>query len=140
MIGHGGIIKYSPAGVRQGHRVLARPIYAHWERLMIALTAEQRETVERRFRTLADQWAELTLYRSNLGALRRHPVYQDLVGLGEPAIPLILKELERRPSVSWFGVLVEITDENPVPTELAGHVAAMAEAWLEWGKGRGYVE
>ena len=106
---------------------------------MIALTPEQRQTIDRQFRNLATQWSELTAYRSNMGALRRHPVYQELIALGEPAVPLILRELEREPSVSWFGILAAITGENPIPPELAGHVAAMAGAWLEWGRRQGYL-
>jgi hypothetical protein len=106
---------------------------------MIALTPEQRQTVERRFRDLASEWAELTAYRSNLRSLRHHPVYHELTALGEAAIPLILVELERKPSVAWFGLLAEITGENPVPPDLAGHVAAMAGAWLDWGRSRGYI-
>jgi hypothetical protein len=107
---------------------------------MPALTPEQRQSVEQSFRDLATQWAELTRYRSNMGALRNHPLYQELIGLGEPAVPLILRELQREPSVSWFGPLAAITGETPVPAELAGHVAAMAGAWLEWGRRRGYLE
>ena len=104
---------------------------------MIALTPEQRQTVERKFRNLAAKWAELTAYRSNMGALRHHPVYQELIELGEPALPLILRELEQRPSVSWFGPLAAITGENPIPAERAGHVEEMTEAWLEWGRRQG---
>jgi hypothetical protein len=107
------------------------------EHALIALTPEQRQTFERKFRNLATPWTELSLYRSNMGALRRHPLYHELVALGEPAIPLLLSELEREPSVSWFGLLATITGENPVPPELAGHVAAMAKAWLEWGRRQG---
>src|SRR5438552_16057230 len=107
---------------------------------MIVLTPEQRQTVERKFRNLLTQWTELTAYRSNMGTLRRHAVYQELIELGEPALPLILRELEREPSVSWFGPLAAITCENPVPAELAGQVEAMTEAWLEWGRRQGDLE
>ena len=82
---------------------------------MIALTPEQRQTVERQFQSLAIRWSELTAYRSNMGALRHHAVYQELVALGEPAVPLILGELERKPSVSWFGMLAAITGEESGP-------------------------
>ena len=34
---------------------------------MIALTPEQIESVEHRFRLPSKQWAELTAYRSNIG-------------------------------------------------------------------------
>jgi hypothetical protein len=63
-----------------------------------------------------------------------------LLALGEPAVPLILAELERKPSPSWFGMLGAITGENPVPPHLAGHVEAMAGAWLEWGRRHTYLQ
>ena len=106
---------------------------------MIALTPEQRQSIEQRFRHLASQWAELTAYRSNIGGLRNHPVYLELLALGEPAVALILDELERKPSASWFGLLGAITGESPVPAHLAGHVESMAGAWLEWGRRHGYL-
>ena len=106
---------------------------------MIALTPEQQQDVARRFQDLVSQWKTTTRYRSNTHALRNHPVYQELIALGEPVVPLILAELERESSVSWMTVLVGITGEDPVPPALAGRVDAMARAWLEWGRQRGYV-
>jgi hypothetical protein len=34
--------------------------------------------------------------------------------------------------------LPEITGVNPVPPADAGKIAKMSEAWLNWGKARGY--
>ena len=59
--------------------------------------------------------------------------------LGEPVVPLILAELEREISVSWITVLAAITGENPLPSELAGRVDAMTQAWLDWGRQQGYA-
>src|ERR1700716_1313119 len=81
---------------------------------------DQQRDVARRVQGLATQWNATTRYRSNMHALRNHPVYQELVALGEPVIPLILSELERESNVSWFTVLAAITGENPVPPALAG--------------------
>jgi hypothetical protein len=106
---------------------------------MITLTPEQQQDVARRFQGLASQWIATTRYRSNTQALRKHPVYQELVSLGEPVVPLILAELERAPNVSWFTVLNGITGENPVPPALAGRVDAMAGAWIEWGRQLGHA-
>jgi hypothetical protein len=106
---------------------------------MITLTPEQQQSVAQRFQGLATQWNAATRYRSNTHALRNHPVYQELVALGEPVIPLILAELERESNVSWFRVLTAITGENPLPPALSGRVDAMARAWLDWGRQRGYV-
>jgi hypothetical protein len=35
----------------------------------------------------ANPWTELTAYRSNTGALRRHPLSDEIVALGAPASP-----------------------------------------------------
>jgi hypothetical protein len=106
---------------------------------MITLTPEQRQGIAQRFHELSTEWKAATRYRSNTRALRNHPVYQELVSLGEPVVPLILAELEREPNVSWFTVLTGITGEDPVPTAAAGRVDEMARAWLAWGRQRGYA-
>ncbi len=106
---------------------------------MITLTPEQKQDVARRFQGLATQWTATTRYRSNTQALRNHAVYQELVASGEPVVPLILAELARQPSASWFVVLTGITGENPVQPAPAGHVDAMARAWIDWGRQRGYA-
>ena len=106
---------------------------------MITLTPEQQQDIARRFQGLATRWIATTRYRSNTQALRNHPVYQELVALGEPVVPLILMELGRQPRVSWFVVLTGITGENPVPPALAGQVDATARAWIDWGRQRGYA-
>ena len=58
--------------------------------------------------------------------------------MGEPVIPLILHELERRPDhLSW--ALREITGATPVPRGAAGDMPRIAAIWLEWGRTHGYV-
>ena len=106
---------------------------------MTTLTPEQQQDLAQRFQGLASQWNAATRYRSNTHALRDHPVYQELVALGEPVVPLILMELEQEPSVFWFLVLATISGENPVPPALSGRVEAMALAWIDWGRQRRYV-
>ncbi len=98
---------------------------------MTTLTPEQQQDLAQRFQGLATQWDAATRYRSNTHALRDHPVYQELVALGEPVVPLILMELEREPNVFWFLVLARITGENPVLPTLSGRVEAMARAWID---------
>jgi hypothetical protein len=63
--------------------------------------------------------------------------YQRIIGMGAPAVSLILRELEREPD-QWFWALESITEENPVPPEAAGRVRSMAQAWIDWGKQHGY--
>ena len=66
-----------------------------------------------------------------------HPAYQRIVGMGQPVIPLIFRELEREPD-HWFWALQSITGENPVSVDRRGDIVQMAAAWLEWGKAHGY--
>jgi hypothetical protein len=64
--------------------------------------------------------------------------YQRIIGLGLPAVPLILEELNREPD-HWFWALESITGENPVPAEAMGRVPQMAEAWVQWGRRHGLL-
>jgi hypothetical protein len=49
-----------------------------------------------------------------------------------------LQELERRARY-WFPALTAITGEQPIPEGHFGNVRAMRDAWLEWGRARGYL-
>jgi hypothetical protein len=98
---------------------------------MITLTPEQRQGIARRFQELSIQWHALAQFRSNKRSLRNHPVYKELVSLGEPVVPLTLAELEGEPSPFWFTLLAGITGEDPVPTAAAGRVDEMPRAWLD---------
>ena len=66
-----------------------------------------------------------------------HPAYQEIIGMGELAVPLILAELERDPD-HWFWALKAITGADPVPEHCRGHLEEMAQAWLRWGRMQGY--
>jgi hypothetical protein len=95
-------------------------------------------SLEERFRRLADEWKEQSRFLSNTAQMAMLKPYQRIIGLGLPAVPLILKELEREPD-QWFWALESITEQNPVPPEAGGKVRLMAEAWIDWGKQQGYV-
>jgi len=66
------------------------------------------------------------------------PSYQQIIGLGPSAIPLILRELENEPG-HWFWALAALTGENPAGQGAVGNVEAMRQAWLQWGRERGYL-
>jgi hypothetical protein len=55
---------------------------------MTILTPEQRQDVARRFQGLAARWKAVTRFRSNVHALRNHPIFQELAALGEPVVPV----------------------------------------------------
>ena len=64
--------------------------------------------------------------------------YQRIIGMGLPAVPLILEELQRDPD-QWFWALEAITEEDPVQPEVIGKVRLMAQAWIEWGRRQGIL-
>jgi 2-succinyl-5-enolpyruvyl-6-hydroxy-3-cyclohexene-1-carboxylate synthase len=85
------------------------------------------------FDKLVAEWKELSRYLSNTTQMATLRPYQRIIGMGQPAVPLILEELRREPD-HWFWALEMITGENPVPPEAAGQVNRMTEAWLQWGR------
>ena len=97
-----------------------------------------KEGTRERFQRLASEWKERSKYLSNTAQMAMLKPYQRIIGMGENAVPLILEELKREPD-HWFWALEMITEEDPVPPEAAGRVIQMAQAWIEWGKEKGYL-
>lgn len=91
-----------------------------------------------RFQRLAAEWKAQALYLSNTAQMAMLTPYQRIIGMGLPAVPLILEELQREPN-QWFWALEAITEANPVPPEDAGKVRAAAQAWIDWGKQHGFI-
>jgi hypothetical protein len=96
-----------------------------------------RPSLEDRFRRLAAEWRARPRHTSRVEDMALHPAYQRIIGMGDPAVPLILAELEKEPD-HWFWALAAITEADPVPEPARGNLAQMAEAWTAWGKGQGY--
>jgi hypothetical protein len=94
--------------------------------------------LRQRFQQLAAEWKTQARYLSNTAQMAMLKPYQRIIGMGLPAVPLILEELQREPN-QWFWALEAITDANPVPPEDGGKVRRMAEAWIAWGKQHGFI-
>ena len=90
------------------------------------------------FKKLADKWKNETLALSSTKAIAMHPAYQRIMGMGKPALPFILADLQQHED-QWFWALFYIADENPVPPESRGKVHEMANAWLDWGRKNGHI-
>jgi hypothetical protein len=97
-----------------------------------------RYDVRERFQRLAAKWKEQSRHMSNSAQMAMLPSYQQIIGIGDPAVPLLLEELRQEPD-HWFWALEAITLQNPVRTEVAGKVRLMALAWVEWGIREGYI-
>lgn len=100
----------------------------------VALT-DRRRFVEKAFEMYAQLWRDDSTYASSIGDMIQHPAYQAIISLGDEAVPLLLRELERRPD-HWFAVLTAITHENPIRPEEEGDIGLMSRAWLRWAEAR----
>jgi hypothetical protein len=94
------------------------------------------ETIEERFRRLEATWTAETGYLSSYTAIVEHPTFQEIIGLGEAVVPLLLRDLEERPRL-WVWALPDITGADPVPAaavvevghQQGGRHAAVFEAF-----------
>jgi len=103
----------------------------------IRAPSESNGDLERRFEALVQEWKATRGYSSSLTRMSMHYAYQQIIGLGKPAIPLLFGELARQPD-HWFWALKVLTGVNPVPPEDRGNVKLMAAHWLRWGAEQGY--
>lgn len=90
------------------------------------------------FTTLRDRWREETEFYSSIAKISSNQNYLEIIGMGEQAVPLILRELEERPS-HWFVALTAILRLDPVPQEFKGDMKKMADIWLEFGRKYGWI-
>ena len=95
------------------------------------------DDIERIFNQLVQSVLSDTRAESSSNRIAIHPAYQQIIGLGQPAVPLLLREVEKR-SGRWFWALKSITREDPVPAKDRGRTQKMTESWLDWGKEKGY--
>ena len=101
------------------------------------LTKYEPDDIERIFNQLVQSVLSETQAESSTNRIALHPAYQQIIGLGQPAVPLLLREVEKR-SGRWFWALKSITREDPVPAAARGRTKKMIDAWLAWGREKGY--
>jgi len=94
--------------------------------------------VVERFNRLTAEWHETRNPASSvLDICGANFAYQQIIGLGKDAVPLILRELDRSLD-HWFWALGAITGENPVAEAHRGRLALMAQDWFTWAKRVGH--
>ena len=101
------------------------------------LDLQKTDAIESSFHRLAEQWKSETAPLSSIRLKKEHPAYRQLVAMGEPAIPLILADLARKPS-HLFWVLRDITNLNPADPSVAKDFRDVIQSWIEWGRAQGY--
>ncbi len=93
--------------------------------------------LQQRFSLLSAKWKKETGLLSNVTKKCTHPAYQQIIGMGWEALPLILRDLKES-KADWFWALTAITGANPISAEIAGNITQMTEAWLQWARAKGY--
>jgi hypothetical protein len=103
---------------------------------LVSADSATQTALEQEFNELADTWERATRAESFAHRRSMHPAYQRIVGLGEPAVGLILERMRARPG-HWFWALNAMTGEDPATGTTRPSEAR--EAWLRWGVERGYL-
>jgi hypothetical protein len=99
----------------------------------------ERQSIPFLFKKNVREWKAARRPTSSITEIAMQPAYQRIIGLGRPAVPLILAQMEAegdQPDM-WFWALKAITDVDPVAEENRGDVVAMAKAWIDWGAANG---
>ena len=120
------------------HEDLYDDVMGDLKRHLAAPASRQQESMSDRFARLYETWRTATVLDSSTTQKVSHPAYLAIVAMGPPAVPLILRELARRPG-HWGPALSAITGAVPYAPELEGDLRAIARAWLAWGRLRGLV-
>ena len=95
------------------------------------------ETLEQQVTRLLNQWRQETAPLSSSSKITGHPAYQELIALGRPALPFLLRDLEATHDGRLSKALTTITGCHPVPPEDRGKIQQVADAWLRWAKENG---
>lgn len=80
---------------------------------------------------LISQWYDESAYLSSPDVMRTLDSYKKIVRLGRLALPYIIGEIEKRPSLLMMAAH-DITGENPVSEAIRGDIRAMMGAWVGW--------
>jgi hypothetical protein len=91
------------------------------------------------FRNLADWWREGTQYLSSPSEIAAHVAYQRIISLGPGVIPYILEDLRDRGGDWYIALRLLATDPPRIPPETARNTRQVIQAWLDWGRDRGYA-
>jgi hypothetical protein len=102
--------------------------------------SQQASVFQSEIRSLMDKWKRETRLFSSISKKSSHPAYREIIIQGHRALPFILVDLKECGPADWFVALTEITGENPITIDIAGNMTAMTEAWLEWGRKKGYLK
>jgi hypothetical protein len=96
------------------------------------------ETLEQRFQRLLETWDRETRFHSSTTRIVEHPAYQEIISLGIPAIPFLLRAMEKTKNGHLAPALAAITGISPVLPEHRGKIRDIAADWVRWGRENRY--
>jgi hypothetical protein len=98
--------------------------------------------LEERFAAQAEKWDRETAHLSSPAQRCSHPSYMAILGMAnehrKEIIKLMLLDMQHN-SREWFWALSYLTQDNPISRNESGRLDRMIEAWVRWGKQRGYL-
>ncbi len=95
-----------------------------------ALTHRE-NNIAARFSQLASEVIEDCMMVSSPTKIALHPSYQEIIGMGKKALPLLIKKLDETP-IFWFWACEAIAGINPVPKSHRGNIPEMVKDWKKW--------
>lgn len=128
------VVLDEPATLKPNCRVTVVPV----ESSQLPTPEDDPSRVEEEFGALSQKWRHEIGAESSLSKITGNLNYLRIIALGRKAVPLILRELQKEPA-PWFLALRVITGEDTVGRNDAGNFSKMADAWLIWGRERGYI-
>lgn len=90
------------------------------------------DVVGHKFIGLAHEWKRTRPHSSRVKDLIAVPAYQEIVKMGWPVVPCIIREFIEGRVDHWFSALCQITGQDPVDPSHRGALKAMAEDWISW--------
>jgi hypothetical protein len=118
---------------------LVQEIDAYHDYTPRVYVADTTKLFSQEFKRLLAEWKEQATFLSSATQMAMLPQYQQIIGMGKPAIPLILNELKDRPT-HLFWALKAISGMDPVPAKDRGHIDKMIKAWIKWGRQKNYIK
>lgn len=114
-------------------------VLSDWIRVVEELLGRDNTIIRKRFVELANRWHEETDYLSSPLDITDNDNYLKIISMGESVIPHILQDLQERGG-NWYRVLRILSGVDPVSPEVRGEVPKMKDAWLRWGREKGYIK
>lgn len=86
-----------------------------------------------KFRRLLKKWRNETYYYSTVDTKIKHPAFQEIISMGEQAVPWIIEELQMHRDFLFIALHL-ILEEDPTAHCSKGKPIELIEAWLLWAE------